>query len=452
MKNPETKISTPPLAYLLFALVPLLIIRLVLLAKGPVGLFGYDYGFYLFAATHLNPLSASGWLVALWGGYSNPLFYAAKLFFIPPNILINEFYLFFSPLLALSFYWLFGNNKKSALFAVLLCAGSLIQTESYSMFLWKSWAAMPFLLLAIKFYQEKKWNGLIFSALAVALTHRTTLIVLLLSLAASYLTEQILDKKYRKITLPLAAGLALTLAVIFIPHLKSVVGELLQNKNDSVRTGLFLDGQNLFLLFWPYLLLALPGIYLSFKKRGSLTATVFSLVCLAWFLLKLPFYRRFLIYLDLSLIYYGAYFLGQIDYKHWGKKLGIALVLLFLFYLNFQFTAAKQPLISRAEIEEIKNFNQPGAFILATSADDAPWLLGFSNNARLGAPGLLEDPNSYEDWQNFWQGQNEIQFISHYPRPLFFYQRSYRLQSQFLQQCLIPVSENFFRYNYKCSD
>lgn len=451
MNKPETKTKTPTAVYLLLSLTLLLVIRAVPLFKGSIGSFGYDYGFYLYAASHLHPLSLSGWLVALWGGYSNPLFYLAHAFFIPPNIIINQLYLLFTILLALSFYWFFGTNKKAAAWAVILCATSLIQTESYAMFLWKNWAALPFLILAFKFYRDRNWRWLTVSAIAVALTHRTTLIILLLTLAITFTVELNKEKKYQHLIEFLILVLGLGILGAFLPQLRSVAIDLLQNNNSYVRTGLFLERQNLFTLLWPYLLLALPGAYLYIKNKQPLILTVFTVVCGLWYIFHLPFYHRFLIYLDLSLIFYSAYFLGQQNFHTWLKKISLACVILFLTWQAYNFASTKLPLISRSEIQEIKNFNQPGAFILAVSADDAPWLLGFAQNARLGAPGLLEDPHTFEEWNMFWQNQNQINFISKYPRPLYFYQRSYRMQNG-IDECFLRISENFYQYNFNCAN
>ncbi len=449
MNKPETKTKIPPAVYLLLSLTLLLAIRAIPLFKGSIGSYGYDYGFYLYAASHLHPLSLSGWLVALWGGYSNPLFYLAHAFFIPPNIIINQLYLLFTILVALSFYWFFGNNKKAAAWAVILCATSLIQTESYTMFLWKNWAALPFLILAFKFYRDRNWRWLTVSTIVVSLTHRTTLIVLLLTLAVTFAIELYKEKKYKSLSKFLALALGLVIFGTFFPQLRLVATDLLQNNNTYVRTGLFLEGQNLFSLLWPYLLLALPGAYLYIKNKQPLILTVLTGICGLWFIFHLPFYHRFLIYLDLALIFYSAYFLGQQKFHTWPKKIALACVILFLSWQSYNFASAKIPLISKSEIQEIKNFNQPGAFILALSADDAPWLLGYAKNVRLGAPGLLEDPHTFEEWNMFWQNQKQIDFISKYPRPLYFYGRSYRLQGG-IDICFLEVSKNFFFYDFSC--
>ncbi len=131
-------------------------------------------------------------------------------------------------------------------------------------------------------------------------------------------------------------------------------------------------------------------------------------------------------------------------------KAALGIVLVFLAFRSFQFVMAKYPYISATEIAEIKTFNPPPGFILAISADDAPWLDAYAQNQRLGAPGLLEDPHTYQEWLSFWQGQNQRQFIAHYPRPLYFYQRSWHLPNLDVGKCLMPLTQNFSQVNFEC--
>ena len=354
-------------------------------------------------------------------------------------------------LLGFTFYLAF-QNKKFALFAVLLCACSIIQAESYSMFLWKTLLALPFLVLGFKFLQEKKWLAFAISTLIILLTHRTTAIIYLLTIGLYFIWQLIKAKRYKWIV----GGLTTTgfLIILFLPQLKIIIQNLISNNNYFVRTGLFLPYQNLFSLLWPYLLLAIPGLYLYIKQKEQPLWLILFGVSVLWFIFHLPFYRRILIYLDLSLIVFAAYFLSTVIAKSRLPKAGVmvivTVIVLFLSYRSATFILAKPPLIYAEETEEIKNFNFPSGFVLAVSANDAPWLLGYINNQRLGAPGLLEDPHTYQEWIEFWNGQNQRQFISHYPRPLYFYQRAYQLPPVGITQCLRPLTINFSEIDFSC--
>ena len=69
----ETKNSLNNLAYLLIVLTFLLIIRLLPLLKAPLSFYGYDFGFYYYAAGHAS-WHLSDLTQALWGGYNSPIF------------------------------------------------------------------------------------------------------------------------------------------------------------------------------------------------------------------------------------------------------------------------------------------------------------------------------------------------------------------------------------------
>ncbi len=86
---PETKIKNVPLIFLLLALKVLLLIRLIPILKSPLSNYGYDYGFYLYAASHASGLHLNNFLTALWGGYNNPLFYLACILRIPAGLIIT---------------------------------------------------------------------------------------------------------------------------------------------------------------------------------------------------------------------------------------------------------------------------------------------------------------------------------------------------------------------------
>ncbi len=446
----ETKNKKSGFAQMLFALTALIILRILPLLKSPLGTYGYDYGFYLYAIKHLAPLSVNTWLTALWGGYNNPLFYLTGLFRIPPAIVLSELYFFCAVLLGLSFYWFFKPYAKTGVLAVALTAFSIIEIEVYTMYLWKNLVALPFLILSFKFIHEKKWRALIFSSLAIALTHRTTLIIYALTVSVYLIIQLLRQKKIKLLTGLVVAGLLVCAAGFYWFHFKSIIYNLIENNNYFVRTGLFLEGQNLLMLLWPFLLLSLPGLYLYVKNRQPMIAPIFTAICLLWFVFQLPFYRRFLIYLDLSMIIYGAYFLGRFNYRTWLGKIALTVILVFLGYQAVNFTLIQFPLISPADIQEIQNFNRPGGFVLIASANDASWVLGYGHDERLGAPGLFEDPHTYQEWVDFWNGQNQRTFLSYYPRPLYLYQRTYHLPPFGVSQCLLPITASYSQVDYAC--
>lgn len=173
----------------------------------------------------------------------------------------------------------------------------------------------------------------------------------------------------------------------------------------------------------------------------------FLIINLLWVILKLPFHNRILLYVDLSMIYFAAYFLASVfSAKKYYRLVAISLLCLAaIFGLKYNFEL--DPLISVGQIKEIREFTGQldYGFVLAVDSNDAPWLLGFSQNVRLGAPGLFENFHSYEEWQKFWDGSGQQEFLSVYPRPLYVYERSDSVEGDG-KICLSQVSQNFYQY------
>ncbi len=451
----ETKTQKSYFALLLLALTALIIIRVLPILKSPLSTYGYDFGFYSYAANHTGAFHfADLFNNAVWGGYNNPIFLIGSWLRLPSQLLVSELYFLASVALGLAcFSWMKLKSPLAGIFACLLLATSFVQTSGYLMYLWKNIVALPLLVLGFKFLEEKKYWQLAICFLAVLLLHRTTAILFGLALGIYFIIETIKQKKWRLLSTCAAVAILFGVAGYFALHLKSIILNLIYNNNYYVTTGLFMEGTNFWRVWWPFLLLALPGLYLFIKKRQHPILSIFTVVLLVWIVFKFPFYRRMLLYLDLCLIVYAAYFLSLVDYSRKFMKAALGIIIAVLLIRSADFALSQTPLISSANVAEIKNFHPAGGFgfILAVSANDAPWLLAYANPAaRLGAPGLLEDPHTYQQWKDFWQGQNQRTFLSYYPRPLYFYQRSYRLPPFGASQCLTPLTQNFSQLDYGC--
>ncbi len=452
MQNkPDQKPNHTPITLLILAFSGLILSRLLPLFKAPLSAFGYDYGFYLDALKNAQSLNWQDGLTAFWGGFNNPLFYFFNLLHLPPQFILTLSYLFFALLTGLALYWLFSpQNKTAGLFALLLFTLSLVQMESYTMFLYKHALALPFFILGFKFALEKRWGWFMASTCLILLTHRTTAIIYVLTLGLYWTGLFIKQKKYK----PLMVGYALLILSLlfgfFFLNLQSIIFNLIRHNNLNVRTGLLFDQENILKYVWPLLPLALAGMVTSYKQKTHILWLILSGVCLVWLTFHLPFYRRVWLYFDLSLIIFSAYFLSHLNWQKPSAKIAFGIILGFLAFRLVNFSLQKLPFIYRDEINELQNFHSPTGFILAVSANDAPWLLAYTNGYRLGAPGLLEDPHTYPDWQKFWQGQNQRQFIASYPRPLYLYQRDWQLPKLNLGNCLKPLSPNFSEVDFAC--
>jgi hypothetical protein len=167
--------------------------------------------------------------------------------------------------------------------------------------------------------------------------------------------------------------------------------------------------------FWQnsfvYLPLAILG-FLKFWKKQLLFAIIF-LLSLSLLFLKVLFFKRFLIFLDLSILFFassGFYllfnFLGNKKkiYKIFFLVVFI-LYSIFVSYKCFDYVDNKDTIISKDDAEAVSfiDYDLPeDSYLLSISSTYGPWLYGFTND-RVISPGLFEnDKWSYNDWNIFW--------------------------------------------------
>lgn len=431
-------------AVLLLVLIPLCIVR----ALSTPHTLGYDYGFYRYAALHPT-VTPDALLTGIHGGYANILLAILHALHVPVDIGLTAYLYLAALLLGVAlFYCLRPHSRVAAVFGCLLLACSIIQSEAYNMFLWKTVLALPLLLVGLLALQKEKYGLLGGVVFALLFTHRTTLIVLLLVIGL-YAIIRAITANRRGLLLCGVLGLGL-LTHIFYNSLKTFWQTAFGSVNADVLVGIFFHNKNIFAALLPITLLTLYGCVKLIKYKGvPTTSLLLASVSLGWILIRLPFFHRFYIYLDLGLLLLGAVSLATIWQNHKGFWLRTAVLagLSVLFLQNIQHVQNTPPLISQNEIQEISSFAtpQPAPFVLATSAEDAPWLLGYLQGSRLAAPGLFEDTHSETAWQQFWLGIAQQQFLSSFPQPLYLYDRSFKLPGR-INDCLRRVSENFSKF------
>ncbi len=447
MENKKLQ-STKTWLILLSGLLVIILVRILPAIGQPLYAYGYDYGFYRYAAQHLAPLSLHTVFTGISGGYNNSLFYIFNFLGLPVDASLTASHFLFAVLLGLAiFCFLKKYGLLTAWFGTLLTAFSLVQLESYTMFLWKTGLALPLFVWGLKCARNKNYLQLLIVILLLLITHRTSAIFFLLSIGAHLLVTQIQTKQWKLLALE-GSLLGISIAIFWTRLINLWNNTFTSTDQYFVRDGIFFYGQNKLLIVWPLLLLAAYGLYRFYKDKQSLLVPLLGLTTLVWMLMRLPFYNRMLIYFDLALICLGAYALAILFHRYKSNMVITGVLCVFIIFIGYRGAHAaltKPPLITKTELEELKNFktNTQVPFVLATSANDAPWLLGFLQNSRLGAPGLFEDTHLEREWQTFWQGQHMEEFLSSFPQPLYLYHRSFPIN---LTDCLIPVSPHFTHF------
>jgi hypothetical protein len=166
----------------------------------------------------------------------------------------------------------------------------------------------------------------------------------------------------------------------------------------------------------PLMLPYLPLAFFSLKKDRT-----FSFLFLFTFLTTFfGFFlsHRFFPFLDIFTIILAGYTLEGIN-----NKLIKIFYSLFLITLSLIFIIkTSPPLITKDEFQEIKLLNTTSAnsSVLVTSNEYTPWIYGYSNRKSI-TPGFGEYDIfwSVTDWNNFWDGQDQIELLKKLPQPLY---------------------------------
>lgn len=425
-------------------LLIVLLFRTIPAWRAPLGHFGYDYGFYLYAFEHASLASVKHSLAQFSSGYDNLLFWLASVLGLSSETVLIIIFLALQLIVGLVLYWLLAKQSRlAAVFAVLLFAVSLPQNEASLMFLFKYSVGLILLLAGFKFLLDKKYLWFAGTTLLLLFSHRSTFIIYTLTVTL-YFIYYLWQQRQRNALifyLLLLGGIAGLIYQTDIFALQS----LLSFSNPAVTMGIFLDQYNFVTVTLPYLILAVTGFATALYRKHNPLFLIFFIVSFLWLLLGLPFYNRVFLYWDLSLILLSSYLVTAIKLPQRYLYSLMILVIIITAVITLIHLSHQQPLISREEIKEIQNFtiNHPGGFILALDSVDAPWLLAYQRGVRLAAPGLFEDRHNHSQWLSFWQKPHPA-FLAAYPPPLFIYHKSFPLPPDF--QCAQPLTKNFSHF------
>lgn len=439
MKNVVKKIPFLDLTYLILISLLMVTVHNLTLPHG-VDQYGYDYGFYSYAIKH-TPLDSPAYFLGQVNDYGNHLFMVVNWLRLPQVPSLETSYLLFSILSAiLLFYYLKKYSLLSATFGVGLFIFSIAQTQSYSMFLWKSSYAQVLMLITFLLLQYNKQLFSFIPLLFIYITHKTTTILVTFALAIYF----IFDNKKINHWLLIAIGL---LTIIFFTKLNGL-SYITKLSESNVKDGIFMPFTKYLSYSWYLIPLSLYGIYQSFIKRRELYWLGLLTVSVVIIISQTIFHQRMILFFDLGLIFFSSVSLHYLKISSIQKYVIVGVILIVSVFNLYSFSKGIQTQITEEAIHEINRFSakNQGAYVLSLSAQDGPWLLAnLSGNIRLSAPGLFEDDKSLVQWQTYWLNPKNEQFLNQYPQPLFLYHNS----SIILQEpweCLEPISEHFYKY------
>lgn len=346
-----------------------------------------------------------------------------KLIHLPTNIILYGSYIALYCGITIAIYFLvrYWSNARTAFFAILLFVISPVQYFGYWCMLYKNIYA--FVLLVFTAYLiDKKSDWAYLGVLAIAFTHQTTSILFLLTLGIFFL----INKENRRQTV-LMFSLGGSLFLLLQSH--SIVSNI---TNFPIAS--FLSWKQYMFFGLPVIILAVIGVKSFAKKMNRSFYFAFCIVAILYPLFHLPFFQRVLLYTDLALIvvasfglaylYEHHFFIQKKEQHYLGKIIGSFFIILASLFLTHKMITLF-PIVTETdiiELEMIDSYIPPGSYIL-TNMTLAPWVEGFSHSHVI-SPGLLHDNHSNSEWQQYWSENSiakKIEFLSSFPRPLYFF-------------------------------
>jgi len=403
---------------------------------------GYDPGLYkaIFEAyanqlPNIHPGQLDFWMTQ----HEMGLFLFTNLLHVlsyTSSFLLTFFFAFLATLVGIYLWLLIGERypEKKWLTAFLTLGFFLLSICQYQVFWWgyyKNMLGLIFMLVSLFLLHRKSWLSLLPLGFLL-LVHRPTALytaglitVYLLWHLFLAIQKGMKEKKVSKAVLDfikdhLEIRVGLLALLLFLPFyfsnfnssILTLAARIGRSFTMNAAAGTFFSiPEYLFLSHW-YWPLALYGLYESLRKKhfGYLEAGfVFGML---WVFLKLYFYSRMIIQLDIFLIAMAV--IGIIELTPWIRRFrqiaAICLTVLFILigWQTVQYVKTNgRPLIKWQEFEFIQSLPdkmEENAIIISTHKHYSAWLMGYSGRDVI-APGLFDlDRWGKAQWEDFWKG------------------------------------------------
>lgn len=234
-------------------------------------------------------------------------------------VIMYGFYIFVGALIGLFIYLLakiyFG--ETAAIFSVFAYSISFVQYLAFWNMFWKNAVGLCLSLLIFLLIEKNKlvyYLAALPLIVAVIITHKTSAFLLILSLAIYAVLNKKIKTSYKILSIATLSALGMTF--LFIN--KNITLYLWQQINSgfkmyydffSVKEGIFIDTYQFFNIGFSffYIPFALLTILILFKNRKINQALIYLSICVFIILAKFIFYKRVLIFLDISLLIFFGY-------------------------------------------------------------------------------------------------------------------------------------------------
>ncbi len=389
---------------------------------------GYDAAFYTAAIDQYSANAVEPW----FAGWSPPgLFMLTTIFtrlgvetaiILTAGVILLEILLGFMIYITAKEFF----NRQAGAIAILLYSVSLAQYVTFELTYVKNILAMSLLLAAMLSLHRKKYFAAAITGALVAGVQQPTFLLYGLCYTAYTLTK-IRDKK-EFLTLAGVGAATLTAGIAFYVQ---AIGPLLISASSNLinsSPGSFMTFTEYLFSTLPYLSLALLGFLIALKNRKFNILFFWFGINFAVVFLKLFFYNRFIIFLDIVFILYAGYAASTML----TAKRKLAIAILSIVVLSMAITTGREalkahPNISPEEYSFMKNIQsitEQNSTLITNMVDDAHWLEALSGRP-VAAPGLFNAGRwTRNEWIKYWHAENfaEIKaLMDRFPRPLYIY-------------------------------
>jgi len=316
--------------------------------------------------------------------------------------------------------WIMSKREGREVGILVLLFGllSLAFFDGFAAMYWKTFFAMFFLILTFHFFDKKSPWMIIFGALTI-LSHNQTGLILALAIAGWWflrLPVRWREPSFRKLTVAFALiallGLAWYAPIWFRAFWAPFKSVLLLRGEDAPGGG-FPETMFYVRHGWVLLVFGVGGFVWSFRKERFSVWQLAVLVCAAFVLFKLVFYRRFFLQLDFFLIPFAAVALRDawVRWREIVLRTVLCSLLLWQVYASYPQMMRWKPGFRTdvlRSIQSIPQYVEENATVIALDNISAVWLLGWLPQYFTGGPGLFDFPKwKYEDWETFLYGTDE---------------------------------------------
>jgi|CXWL01.1.fsa_nt_gi hypothetical protein len=341
---------------------------------------------------------------------------------LPPDLILYGSYIACFALLPILAFFLLRQalGVRGALIGALLLSLSPVSYQAFWFMLWKNAWTLCLLLGAFIALERRAVFFVYALEIGIALSHKTTALVYLLTLAVLFVLQKERRKEY-------AIHIAVT-AIAFLAVNLELAGVITRTAPSAI----FLGWNEYTLLSLPFIAMIFVGFFLWKTCPPPKTLMAFAFVGILFTMFRLPFYERIFIFTDVALALlatFGIEFLVKKIRENWGTLRATLYILALCAMTGVLFGTLEnqikllKPLMTESNIAQIESVGTlvPEDAILLTTTEEAPWFEGFTLN-HIAAPGMLADTHNLEEWTAFWEAtttEARIEFLNDFPQPLY---------------------------------